>query len=64
MEEGVRIVSVNLGDLWSGAAGTGLVALFTVGYTEAREAQGAPQRGARAREQLGELGGPFILGLP
>ena len=32
-------MSVNLGDLWSGAAGTGLVALFTVGYTEAREAR-------------------------
>jgi len=41
----VRVVSLGLGDLWSGAAGAALVALFTVGYTEVREAR---QRG-RAR---------------
>ena len=39
MEEGVRIVSVNLGDLGSGVAGTDLVAFVTIGYTEVREAR-------------------------
>lgn len=32
-------MSVSLGDLWSGAAGAALVALFTIGYTEVREAR-------------------------
>jgi len=35
--EDVRAVSFDV--LWSGAAGAGLVALFTIGYTEVREAR-------------------------
>jgi hypothetical protein len=40
VEEGVRgLSSGGLDTLWSGAAGAVLVALFTVGYTEVREAR-------------------------
>ena len=47
MAEGVRGVSGSLDVLWSGAAGAVLVALFTIGYTEVREAR------QRARVRMG-----------
>ncbi len=40
-------MSLGLDNLWSGAAGAVLVALFTVGYTEIRE------RRQQVRERMG-----------
>jgi hypothetical protein len=46
VEEDARAVSLGLDMQWSGAAGAGLVAIFTVVYTEVREAR---QRGRELR---------------